>query len=206
MAAFVTLTIILNHKNSQYTLTLPFLHTLPIIVTNRKASFSDLAIFGWLLWINWSHQIIRKEERFAAGSVWCHLQTLQFQTRSEMSFRTEFPTSEVPGVLTFLCCLNVHLRAQCDSSVRLVCDRGSGICDCSLAAGAKVYGKGLGFNYGVVARMGQVPAAGGEKEHSDSGQKTFCTAVPCLKWRRMDERSSGEALTAKALCSKRLGD
>lgn len=112
---YVELTIILNHKHIQYLLTFPFLHTLPIIVTHRKASFSDLATFDWLLWvIDWVHPIIREEERF------CGWQCLvPLQTWSKISFRTEFPTSEVPGWLTFLCCLNVHLHVQCGHPVRL---------------------------------------------------------------------------------------
>lgn len=42
---YIELTIILNHKNIQYMFTLPFLHTLPIIIINKKRSFSDFAIF-----------------------------------------------------------------------------------------------------------------------------------------------------------------
>lgn len=45
---YVELTIILNHKHIQYMFTLPFLHTLPIIITNKETAFSDLVIF-WLI-------------------------------------------------------------------------------------------------------------------------------------------------------------
>lgn len=50
----------------------------------------------------------------------------------------------------------------------------------------------------------QRPAASGERKHSDCGQKT----VRCWVMLEMevDEKSGGEALRAKALCSKRLGD
>lgn len=84
---YVELTIILNHKNIQHMFTLPFLHTLPIIITNKKTSLSDLAIFDWLLWvIDWIHQIIRKEQRFVVGSVCANFKH-KAKSHYELNFR-----------------------------------------------------------------------------------------------------------------------
>lgn len=117
---YVELTIILNHKNIQYMFTLPFLHTLPIIITNKETAFSDLVIF-WLITMSYwfIHQITRKEE-VCGWQCLVPSQTLQFQTRSKISWWAEYLTPEVPGWLTFLCCSCVH-RHVCTSMCAPAC-------------------------------------------------------------------------------------
>lgn len=194
---YVELTIILNHKNIQYMFTFPFLHTLPIIITNRKASFSDLDTFDWLLWvIDCVHPILRKEERFVVGSVWCHLQTW-----SKISLRTEFLTSEVPGLLAFLCCLNVHLHIQRDHPVRLCLWWGQQ--HLQMLFGGRA---GQGLWKGTWLRLWDSgkngPGAGCAWLEKARWLWPECCALLAWAWNegRLMEKSCGEALRAKAVC------
>lgn len=199
---YIELTIILNHKNIQYMFTLPFLHTLPIIITNKETAFSDLVIFL----ADYNELLIYSPNYQERGEVcgWQCLvpfQTLQFPTRSEISWWAEYSTPTAPGWLTFLCCLHVHLHAQCDHSERLCLCSGQQHLQLLLGRGQGLWkGTWLGLWRGWARCWLQVV-----RKSSGSGQGTFRAAVSCLGCRGLMERAV-EELSQPGLCPKRLGE
>lgn len=183
----VELTIILNHKNIQYMFTLPFLHTLPIIITNKETAFSDLVIFGWLLWgIDLFTKLSGKEERFEIGSVCCHFKRYNFKHKAkspdELNFRHLRSQVGSPfcGAYMRACTPSAITQRGCSEQQHLqsLLGRGQGLW------------KGTGWDCGE-----DVPGAdcSGEEKHSGSGQGTVhCCVAPGMQgdWWKEQWRSS----------------
>lgn len=187
---YVELTIILNHKHIQYMFTLPFLHTLPIIITNKETAFSDLVIF-WLITMSYwfIHQIIRKEERFVVGSVWCHFKHYNFQHEAkspdELNIWHLRPQVGSPFCVAYMCTCTPSVITQRGS----VSAQGSSTCNSYLAEG-KVYGKGPGWDCG--------------EDGPGADCRWWGKAVVLLGMQGADGKSSGGALTARPM-SKAAG-
>lgn len=177
--------------------TFPFLHTLPIIITKRKASFSDLATFDWLLWVtDWLHPIIRTEERFVVGSVWLPFANMKQNLITNWISGIWGPRFAHLSVL--LKCAPAHTTWSPSETLPLVRAAPSAI---AIWRQGKVYGKGPGWDCGTVARMGQVPAARGERRRGDCGQN----AVRC--WLELEMREDWweeavEKLSEPRLCAQ----
>lgn len=139
------------------------------------------------------------------GSVWRHL-----QTRSKISLWTEFPTSEIPGLLTFLCCSNVHLHIQCGHPVRLCLWWGQQHLQLLFGGRARSMERDLAETVGQwLVRMGQMPAAHGERKHSDCSQKAVrCWLVLEMRgdwWKKQWRSSQSQGHMLKAPGRSGLG-
>lgn len=168
---YVELTIILNHKNIQYMFTLPFLHTLPIIITNKETAFSDLVIFGWLLWgIDLFTKLSGKRRglRLAVFAAISNVTISNTKRNLLMSWISDTWGPRLAHLSVVLTCV----PARPVWSLREAA-QGSSICNHYSAEG-KVYGKGPGWDCGE-----DVPGAdcSGEEKHSGSGQGTVHCCV-----------------------------
>lgn len=167
--------------------TFPFLHTLPIIITKRKASFSDLATLDWLLWVtDWLHPIVRTEERFVVGSVWLPAANMKQNLIANWSSDIWGPRFAHLSVL--LKCAPAHTTWTPSETLPLVRAAASAI---AIWWRGKVYGKrlrlrGSGKNGPGAGCRGERkhgdPAARGERRRGDCGQN----AVRC--WRELEMR------------------
>lgn len=145
---YVELTIILNHKNIQHMFTLPFLHTLPIIITNEKNIIFWFSHFWWIGMSYWLNSPNYKKRREVCS--WQCLVPFTNVTISNtkrnliMSWISDISGPRFAS-LSYMCTCT-----QCDTQWGSASGQGGSICNCCLTAGQ-------GLWKGAWLRLGQWP-------------------------------------------------